>query len=354
MKFVLITSQVINRRNYERFALNQMEKHGSLTIIDITEMLYPKIFEIQIRNQMKDLDVIFVNQETKLKDAIAICESADLVISLLGRLDERTTKVYKYLSRYSDRLCLIISGGFPSEWYGSRKNLFSRLTSKIYREKSFLGVFKKIYFILFNKVMKNPVYSRYILSSSRKNIDEFKDFFNQDTEVFSNCNYDYILSQKEHNKIIEDRYMVFLDENLIKHTDFVINNASVEDEEIYYEELSFLLEHIEKKYDLKVVVAAHPRSDISYTKRKLPRHEVILGETAGLVRFSEGCINHASTSINFAVIYQKPICFVTSDRMLKSRPDNALLASWFDKKPINMSNIHDFDNFTKMLITYFI
>ena len=94
-------------------------------------------------------------------------------------------------------------------------------------------------------------------------------------------------------------------------------------------------------------MAAHPRSDINYTKKMLPNYKVLIGQTPSLVKFSEGCICHASTSINFAVIFNKPILFLSSSRMAQTRLENYQLASWFNKIPINMSKkpkIHEIEN----------
>ena len=64
------------------------------------------------------------------------------------------------------------------------------------------------------------------------------------------------------------------------------------------------------------------------------------------MKYSEGCITHASTSVNFAVIFEKPILFITTNRMKRSRYANELLSSWFNKIPLNISASYSHEDVT--------
>ena len=65
------------------------------------------------------------------------------------------------------------------------------------------------------------------------------------------------------------------------------------------------------------------------------------------MKYSEGCITHASTSINFAVIFGKPILFITTNRMKRTRYANELLSSWFNKIPLNVSKSYTYEEVIK-------
>ena len=120
-------------------------------------------------------------------------------------------------------------------------------------------------------------------------------------------------------------------------------NKSVEIEKIYYDELRNFFSFIENNLKIKVVIASHPRADFKYNKKKFIGYKVFQGNTSQLVKYSEGCLIHASTSVNFAVIHNKPLLFITTNRMNSSRYANDLLASWFNKKPINISKKYNLD-----------
>ena len=344
MKIVIVTSQVINKRNYDRFALRQLEELGDVVIIDITQFMYPKIFESQYFSRKKNIKATYLKSMRELEDMLLKEHDLDYLVSLLGNINEDNYSVYELLIPFRDRLCVLALSGFPSIGIGVKDSVFKRLSIKIKRESSLRGVIKKLlYFFRSSTQYKGSIKARYLMSCGASITAQYSKFIGKETEILKSCSYDYVLSLCEYEKYSNSKYMVFLDENLINHTDFSINDVRVEDEKQYYQELQELFSYLETQYSLKVIVAAHPRSKVEYTKSKLPDYDVVIGETAGLVKHSEACITHASTSSNFAVIFNRPIIFVTSDRMQKTRRANDILASWFGRRPVNMSHSDNYD-----------
>ena len=152
-----------------------------------------------------------------------------------------------------------------------------------------------------------------------------------------------ILTKNIYENLFDFKYVVFLDEYIIHHPDLKIHNMKFDKEEIYYRELNRFFEYIEKFFKLKVIIASHSRSNLEFNKSKFPRYKVFKGNTVQLVKYSESVILHASTSINFAVIFSKPILFLTTYRMKVNRLDNEILASWFNRKPLNISKKYSKD-----------
>ena len=64
-KYFLITSQVINERNYLRFGLDQIEKGSDLTVIDATPFCYPLIYDRQKREARNDLKQITISSQNE-------------------------------------------------------------------------------------------------------------------------------------------------------------------------------------------------------------------------------------------------------------------------------------------------
>ena len=54
-KIIFLTSQVINKRDYKRFAINTIENKSEISIIDFTYLLQPVIFEKQLKLRKKNL-----------------------------------------------------------------------------------------------------------------------------------------------------------------------------------------------------------------------------------------------------------------------------------------------------------
>lgn len=100
---------------------------------------------------------------------------------------------------------------------------------------------------------------------------------------------------------------VFLDEALTHHSDFAILGIKPADGGVYYREMNRLFDHVEEKTGLKVVVAAHPRSNYDYFPSVFDGREVIKGCTIDLVAKSSMVIMHMSTAVSFAILFNKPI-----------------------------------------------
>jgi hypothetical protein len=80
----------------------------------------------------------------------------------------------------------------------------------------------------------------------------------------------------------------------------------------YYPDLNQFFKHFENETGLNIIIAAHPRTD--YGKRGNPFNdrEIIADRTVELVKYSSLVLAHMSTSINFAVLYNKPVILLDS------------------------------------------
>jgi hypothetical protein len=102
---------------------------------------------------------------------------------------------------------------------------------------------------------------------------------------------------------------VFLDEAATHHPDNLFCGLELADGHYYYKTMNELFNWIEEKTRLKVVIAAHPRSHYSKQDKCFGGRSIIYGNTLELVRNCKFVLAHTSTSINFAVIFKKPVIF---------------------------------------------
>ncbi len=133
------------------------------------------------------------------------------------------------------------------------------------------------------------------------------------THLIKAHNLDYnVFLESEPKNLIGKKYAVFLDVYAPFHSNFILINVPFPcTPENYYPHLERFFEEIERKMDLEVVIAAHPRSEYRekypeiFKNRQLFKHR-----TAELVAHAELVITHDSASTNFAVIYKKKLLFV--------------------------------------------
>ena len=76
-----------------------------------------------------------------------------------------------------------------------------------------------------------------------------------------------------------------------------------------------LFNYLETKYSVRMVVAAHPKSN--YHGDEFGGREIIRGNTMELVKNAEFSIVHGSMSISYSVIFNKPIILAITDEMMK-------------------------------------
>lgn len=120
--------------------------------------------------------------------------------------------------------------------------------------------------------------------------------------------YDNTLIAAGEKRIIDKRYFVFLDEYLPYHPDYKMSKIPTVDPENYYRILNSFFDSLENKFNLKIVIAAHPKA--SYSDNPFGGREVFKYKTNELVRDSELVLAHKSSAISFAIIYQKPVMFL--------------------------------------------
>jgi hypothetical protein len=125
---------------------------------------------------------------------------------------------------------------------------------------------------------------------------------------------DYDLSQLVENetRLINYSYAIFLEECHPSHPDYeIVFGEKPEKDESYFDDLNDFFTKLEKFYNLKVVIALHPKSN--YNEKYFANRRVIKYETAILVRDAEFVIMHGSTSFSYAIINRKPIIIVYTD-----------------------------------------
>ena len=349
-KIIFLTSQVISERDFKRFGIDTIEAKSQLQIFDFTSLLQPKTFYKQLSLCKKDLNINFIRNSNQLSNLKSNFQESDLIISLLGIQSELNNFIFEFIKPYEKKVCLVNISAYPLYPLNLKFSIFKRLYCGIFSERKFFFINKlrKIIFLIKKYFSKRiTLKPGYFASCGEEVIKLFSDTLHEKTKIIKTCSYDFVLSKLVKKRVLDYKYFVFLDEYLINHPDFKILNKKIEEEKIYYKELNKFFNFIEKNYNIKVVIASHPRADLEFNKTKFPNHEVFIGNTPQLMKYSEGCITHASTSINFAVIFCKPILFITTNRMKRTRYANELLSSWFKKVPLNISNSYTCEDVAK-------
>jgi hypothetical protein len=155
--------------------------------------------------------------------------------------------------------------------------------------------------------------------------------------------YDLFLqyvAEKESRDILPTKYAVFLDEDMPHHSDYrLLGIPAFCEPGLYYKEINKFFDWFVERYGIDIIVAAHPRANYRLRGNPYGKRKVVSNRTLSLVAGAELAFLHSSTSINFAILFQKPIVFLTSQNyttMSRKRIDD--FANHLSRKPIPISS----------------
>jgi len=249
------------------------------TFLDFTPLIYglnlnpKKIRDIAIKeiNTLEDLEL------EQIKDA--------LIIDFLSN-SKSANKIRKLLIKNNKIVKRV-------NLYFSNKSIY--MTLKFFINK-ILNIFNQNYFDI-------------LIITGKSSSSNFLNF--PAKKILYGNSYDY---EKIENKNFNDlsyKYSVYLDEILFEHPDEkLLNLQSIEDGN-FYVKLDKYFQILEKEDNLKVVVAMHPKRNLE-DRKFFDNRNVFYEQTKELVKNCEYVIAHGSTSINFAIIYKKPIIIFTT------------------------------------------
>jgi len=251
------------------------------------------------------------------------------------------------------------------EKYNLKTAFFARYGLPIYSD---LSLFKKI-----ANVCKNPVkILRFIKHSFITTIlnkfgytnsydivftageltkNNFKDKAKQIVEInFSDYDKYLELKVKQNDRLlVNKKYCVFLDEYLPYHPDFKMLNIPTVNDKNYYKSMNSYFDLIENKFNIEVVIASHPKSN--YSENTFNKRKIFKYKTAELVKYSEFAFAHMSTSICYAVFFNKPIFFLYTNEYENIYNNLYLpfilkMAKVLDRQVFNIDKIGDRFDFT--------
>lgn len=135
-------------------------------------------------------------------------------------------------------------------------------------------------------------------------------------------------------------YAVFVDQDYCFHPEFTCKESStIITPARYFPTVCNGLRTISAALGIPVRIAAHPRATYQQRARNyFDGFEVEYGRTAELIRDASAVVCHDSTAIQFAVLFGKPLIFVTTDELTRTYEGRSItkVAGELGKSPINL------------------
>jgi len=301
-----LVQRPVEQRDYERFGVSRLRNKGiKAGFIDMTSLLNP---EIKHERRGFDCPIFYVGKKA---DLLTFFENNDannmLIIDLIGRRD--MIPIYQIFSEQNVGFASFCANSIPSSPGISVRSMFSpgRIAGYI-RNK-------------FNNAGVQLAHPRYILAGGRKYINKYPPAGKNIRIIWAHTlDYDLYLDYKSRSPEPAEKgeYAVFLDEYFPLHPDFFVSGIGknpYSDYRQYYLEINLMFKQIEAVSGLKVVIAAHPRAQYASLPDVFEGRKLIKGNTVNLVANAKLVLAHASTSLNFAVLFNKPVVFLAPEKV---------------------------------------
>jgi len=339
MTIYIVTNSHFNNRDKDRFGVDFfLKEEYKVVILDVQDYTNPELKHLErpIYELHPNLDVINCDKFSTIK--LSLKKQGRGIAFLFLNDDYKSLKIKRYLRQNNIKIGVIHGGMIPSV------NIYESSFLKIFNKFKELTLFNFINLIL-NKVYIKLFNIKYydFLVTSNYNTSLLNYTFPKPLNIIEthSLDYDLVLKYKNNNRIIDDKYVVFLDQYLLNHSDFIRSNTKLNiNEDKYYRELNSYFKQIEEIFNYKVVIAAHPRADIRTYKKLFNERDIIYGKSVLLVKYSEFVLTHYSTAINFAIIYKKAILFLTSNDLEKTNINHYIqeFSTLLNQNYINISS----------------
>lgn len=309
------------------------EKGYNIKYLDISSIL-KKIPESEVPSDLIPFVIRFANKKSFI-DFILKHDKNTLIISEIGLL---SNSAWVYLSIFRAKLPHIVFDG--SSLHSEKRNI-GDINKHIKRLsiKKILNKPGQLLQLVLAKIFFVP--AEMVITNKNKLPTEKKVLCDKHTEIRYSMSLDYKISKQiDSIQPTNKEYAVFIDQYFVHHPDFktkhITHNFSASE---YYTELNQYLKRFSEKYDLQIIIASHPRRDELQKKDFLPQFDIHYNQTNSLIMGAKVVLLHFSTAINFAVIFNKPIVFLSSNLFKDSNiePKILALASYFSQLPLNMS-----------------
>ena len=322
------------------------KKKIKIEILNVSKITRPKYF-YHFRKKIKTLEEKIIDNNNLERELIKL-KKFDLVITLISRTIH-AKKIFNILEKEKIDYSLMLSiGGIPvlkRSNYEIVRDIF------LYPISGIMHAFR-IFEYRRNKFSIEP---KNIFYSGRKvYLDSKKEFSNAKFISVPHPDLDSILiDQRKKTKLIKKFCRPVFISGHYMHSDNFFSlityhpNPQIDEEKYHAPLRLFLKDFCSVSNSKGVNIAEHPKRQSEYPQDRINLLKIgsnYFEKTLELTKNSNFAICWPSTAINFAILFYKPIMFITNDdfsfslkRTIKST------AKLFDKKPFNCSR-EKFDN----------
>jgi len=336
-RVVYVIESLFSQRDYDRYGIEILLKNGfEVEVWDFTPFLHPRVWqEVSVPDAIAYSGYRRFFTRGDAAAALAMLTDRPFVVCLIP-YRWQSMWLYRAMSKCRLNYGLLMVNALPEVCPRDRR-------------AGILAEFAHFHFLqwcnaLFRRLPPRLLGIRpavLVLAGGERSIRRNTPI-GRDTTILWAHSHDYDASLKaDQGALLADKTTgIFLDEYLPFHPDYVhAGGAPPCSPEEYYPALCRFFTCLERDYGVQIVIAAHPKSHYDEHPEYFGGRPVLRGQTGSLVRQCGFVLAHSSQSINFAVLFKKPVVFVTTDRLRQNEwfgPYIDLTASLLKKTAVNV------------------
>lgn len=289
-KFVIVEHEPLTQRLAQIWNIDALLERGvQVEYWDLSELIYPeRIISGQIPHSCRR----HISTLSELNDALdkASIDQTIFALELFPIWENR-----RIIKAFQDRnaRCIKIDLYANTSLPLSRKERLENFFRPGFLKRGINSILWKIY----SRKKLRPVYEFHV--SSAKSANPKYHIHHPDYEA-------YML---EGQAKVDKPYILFVDVFYPLHPDHdFANKVTAEWVESYRNLMRSFFDFLEKKYEMPVVIAAHPKA--KYSGEEFGNRSIFSGMTGNLVKYASMVVSHESNSLSYISIADKPVAFV--------------------------------------------
>lgn len=329
-KIIYIFYQPLTEKVKSDFYLTTVLENGfEMEYWDLSNIYFPKVQLPKLREEY----IIYIKSLLDLENRIKNQLIKESLFIILVTFESRVIKLFLLLTKYKCQTAFFARGALPFGSSNPKSILFK--IRKALNPSLLLEFLKNKYSAFLKKKGSIKPYDL-VFSAGALGIQTIGfgcqiEKANSKIININSFDFDKFVLTFNCDNLIEKKYCVFLDEYLPYHPDFEMFGIETIEPNEYYNTLNNFISVIENRFNIEVIIAAHPKAESYKTKNPFAGRKIFFNKTAELTKFAEFTIAHCSTSISFAVLNWKPIILIYTNPLKSIMPNSYNLISNFSK-----------------------
>lgn len=299
------------QRDMERMGIEALERKFEVQILDCTEWLMPMAHATRGNSGFERFNLYRIASLAEFRQRISR-RPGGLAVDYVGQFSVQAVLLFHALRRNGTRIVIVDSGAYPSPDMALGQRSFVAKVADAWRHGVFGQMFKEKCVKWLLKVLpdQSPDFA-FVAGQAWQGDPRFQSAASHIPA--HSFDYEVFRARRQAHGATVPPYAVYLDEKIAGHEDNTeLGLPEPAAASTFYPALRRFFDDFESGTGLPVAIAAYPSVDLELGRAQFGDRTIRKGQTAELVRDASLVFVHASTALSYAVLWRKPLVFLTS------------------------------------------